>query len=104
MTQSSDVREAAERLERDLKASGPVLRILLTDYDKDCGEARVEFQLSNDGEPYWVTDLFSYNENGEGDAMFGLPNSWCETRGDVRQLARALGIELKTPPEAPVTS
>lgn len=69
--------------------------ILIDDFGKTAGAAHVDLQLVRGRPPEeWVTDVYSFGEDGTLESCVGLVRSWCKTRGDVRRLCRALGVEL----------
>lgn len=64
--------------------------IIVDDYGKTHGKAHVALSLTTYFDDEWVTDLFSYNKDGEEENCIGLTGSWCKTRADVVRLCTAL--------------
>lgn len=72
-----------------------IARIVIDDYDDNCGKARVELKLSwfNMAEKEWVADVESYSEGGTMENAVGLVGSWPTTRAEVFLLCRALNVQ-----------
>ena len=70
-------------------------RIVIDNYDDNCGNARVELKLSwfKMAEREWVADVESYSENGTMENAVGLVGSWPTTKAEVFLLCRALNVQ-----------